>query len=60
MITSDRTLTRAAGLIATGLGVEFAASLVVHPLAFVVFLGVACPLVVLGMGLFFWRMLAGR
>jgi hypothetical protein len=51
----DRTLKRAAGLIGAGLAVEVVTSLVVHPLAFVAFLGIACPLVAAGMGLFLWQ-----
>jgi hypothetical protein len=58
--TADRTLTWAAGFTAAGLAVEVAASLAIHPLAFVAFLTLACPLVLLGMGLFVWRIVGGR
>ena len=48
-----------AGLfIVTGLIVEIAASSFIHPLAFVAFLLVACPLVVAGMLLFLWSLVA--
>lgn len=49
-----------AGLaIALGLLVEIASSMWMHPLAFVVFLVVACPLVVAGMLLFLWAIVTG-
>ena len=41
-------------LIAIGLAVEVAVSGWVHPLAFVTFAAVACPLVIAGMLLFLW------
>ncbi|HKT80937.1 MAG TPA: hypothetical protein VJP86_12000 [Vicinamibacterales bacterium] len=47
-------------LIAAGLVVDVAASSWVHPLAFVAFLLLACPLVVAGMALFLWTLVAIR
>ncbi len=47
-------------LVAAGLAVDLAASWWVHPLAFVVFLVVACPLVVVGMLVFFWTLVAAQ
>jgi hypothetical protein len=46
----------AARLIAAGLVVQVATSLFVHPLAFVAFLLVACPLAAAGMLLFLWAL----
>lgn len=49
-----------AGLaIVLGLLVELASSMWVHPLGFVAFLLVACPLVVAGMLLFLWAIVTG-
>jgi hypothetical protein len=45
-------------LIAVGLGIEVAVGLLVHPLAFVTFLVVACPLVISGILLFLWAVVA--
>jgi len=47
-------------LIAIGLLVEVLAATVVHPLAFVTFLMVACPLVGAGMLLFLWTIATGQ
>jgi hypothetical protein len=55
-----RRLSWAGGLIATGLVVEVVVSAVLHPLAFVAFLLVACPLVVAGMAVFLWSLVADR
>jgi len=49
-------LTRAGLLIATGLVVQIGAALFVHPLAFVTFAVVACPLVLAGMVVFLWAL----
>jgi hypothetical protein len=56
---SDRRFIPAAGAIVAGLAVELAASVWVHPLAFVAFLIVACPMVLGGMLWFGW-LLTGR
>jgi hypothetical protein len=50
----ERHLWWAGWLIAIGLAVEVAVSGWVHPLAFVTFAVVACPLVIAGMLLFLW------
>lgn len=47
-------------LIAAGLLVELAVGSWVHPLAFVTFALVACPLVIVGMVLFFWSLVVGQ
>ena len=54
----EQRITRAGLLIAGGLLVETVASTFVHPLAFVTFLMVACPLVVAGMLLFLWTLVS--
>ena len=56
----ERRLSWAGGLVAAGLVVEIAVSTWVHPLAFVTFALVACPLVAAGMLLFLWAIVAGR
>ena len=56
----ERHLGWAAGLIAAGLVVEIAVSAWVHPLAFVTFALVACPLVGAGMLLFLWSLVSPR
>ena len=48
----------AGSLVVWGLMVELAASVWVHPLAFVAFLLVACPLVVAGVLMFLWATVA--
>lgn len=53
----ERRLHRAGVLIAAGLVLQLL-TLRLHPLAFVVFLGVACPLVVAGMVLFLWTIVS--
>jgi hypothetical protein len=45
-------------LVALGLAVEVAVSRSVHPLAFIVFAVVACPLVAAGMVLFLWSLIS--
>ena len=56
----ERRLWWAGWLIAIGLAVEVTVSGWVHPLAFVAFAVVACPLVLAGMLLFLWSVLASR
>jgi hypothetical protein len=58
--TIERRLWWASWLIATGLLVEVSVSGWVHPLAFVTFAVVACPLVTAGMLLFLWSVLTSR
>ena len=53
----ERRLTTAGGLIASGLAVQLLVSFWVHPLAFVTFLGIACPLVLAGILVFCWALL---
>ena len=50
----------AGALIAAGLAVQLAMSFWVHPIAFIVFLGIACPLVLAGMILFLWALVTDR
>lgn len=45
-------------LIVAGLALEIATSSFIHPLAFVAFTVVACPLVLAGMLLFLWTLVA--
>jgi hypothetical protein len=52
----ERRLGQAGLLVASGLVIEVGASLFVHPLAFVAFLLLACPLVVAGILLFLWAL----
>jgi hypothetical protein len=52
--TVERRLLWAGSLVASGLAVELAVSGWLHPLAFVAFLCLACPLVVAGMLAFLW------
>ena len=54
----EQRLGKAGLLIVAGLIVEIAASSFIQPLAFVAFLLVACPLVVAGMLLFLWALVA--
>lgn len=56
----ERRIGWAGALVATGLLVEIAVSSWVHPMAFVSFAVVACPLVVAGMMLFLWALVAAR
>jgi hypothetical protein len=55
----ERRLTRAGWLIVAGLLVELAVSTLLHPLAFVAFAVVAAPLVLAGVALFLWALVAG-
>jgi hypothetical protein len=59
-LSIERCLWWAGWLVAAGLVVEVAVSDWVHPLAFVAFAVVACPLVVAGMLLFLWSLVAAR
>jgi hypothetical protein len=52
----EKRLRWAGGLVAAGLIVQLSVSAWFHPLAFVVFLVVACPLVFAGMLTFLWAL----
>jgi hypothetical protein len=54
----EKKLSTAGWLIAAGLFVQVSMSFWVSPLAFIAFLGVACPLVIAGMLLFLWALVA--
>ena len=54
----ERRIRYAGVLIVAGLAVEVAASSFIHPLAFVAFALVACPLVLAGMLVFLWTLVA--
>lgn len=56
----ERRLAWSGGLIAAGLAVEVGVSAWIHPLAFITFAVVACPLVGGGMALAFWSMSGTR
>jgi hypothetical protein len=58
----EKRLRWAGVLIAAGLVVQVLTLLRLHPIAFVVFLGVACPLMAAGIVLFLWTIVdpAGR
>lgn len=56
----ERVIWWSAVLIAAGLGVELALSWSGHPLTFIAFLLVACPLVLAGVLLFLWSLVAAR
>lgn len=58
LLPIERHLEWAAGLITAGLVVEIAVSVWIHPLAFVTFALVACPLVAAGMLLFLWSLVS--
>ena len=60
LLPAERRLEWAGGLIATGLIVEVAVSAWIHPLAFVTFALVACPLVAAGMLFFLWSLVSPR
>ena len=60
LLPIERHLEWAAGLIAVGLVVEIAVSGWTHPLAFVTFAVVTCPLVAAGMLLFLWSLVSTR
>jgi hypothetical protein len=54
----ERRLWWAGLLIATGLAVQLAVSQWMHPLAFVTFLVVACPVVAAGIAVYLWALVA--
>lgn len=56
----ERRLELAAGFITAGLLVEIAVSAWIHPLAFMIFALLACPLVAAGMLLFLWSLVSAR
>jgi hypothetical protein len=56
----ERRLAWAGWLVAAGLVVEIAVSSWNHPLAFVTFAAVACPLAGAGMLLFLWSLVSAR
>jgi hypothetical protein len=56
----ERRLAWAGALITAGLAVEIAVSAWIHPLAFVTFAVVGCPLVAAGMLLFLWSLVPPR
>ena len=51
-----RGIRRASVLIGLGLLLQFATLLRVHPLAFVAFLTVGCPMIAAGIGLYLWAL----
>ncbi len=56
----ERRIGWSGALIAAGLMVELAVSSWLHPFAFLTFALVACPLVVGGMAVFLWALVASR
>jgi hypothetical protein len=60
LLPIERRLEWAGALITAGLVVEIAVSAWIHPLAFVTFTLVACPLVIAGMLLFLWSLVSAR
>jgi hypothetical protein len=50
-------LARAGWLVASGLALQIGLSWLTHPLAFIAFLLLACPLVMAGTLIFFWTLL---
>jgi hypothetical protein len=60
LLPIERRLEWAGGLIAAGLVVEIATSAWIHPLAFVTFVTVTCPLAIAGMLLFLWSLVSSR
>lgn len=59
MTVLEHRLRWAGCLVALGLVVQVATSTIVHPLAFVAFLIIACPLTVGGILLFLWAIVTG-
>jgi hypothetical protein len=57
-LTVDKGLARSGWLVAIGLMVQIGFSWLEHPLAFVGFLVLSCPLVLAGTLLFFWTLLS--
>jgi hypothetical protein len=60
LLPIERRLEWAGGLITAGLLVEIATSAWLHPLAFVTFATIACPLAGAGMLLFLWSLVSSR
>ena len=60
MLPVERRLAWAGGLITAGLIVEVVSSAWIHPLAFVAFILVACPLALAGMFLFLFSLVSSR
>ena len=60
LLPIERRLEWAGGLVAVGLLVEIATAAWNHPLAFVAFVAVACPLTLAGMLLFLWSLVSTR
>ena len=56
----ERRIRWAAVLIGAGLMLQFVTLLGVHPLAFVVFLAIGCPLVMAGVILYLWSLVTPR
>jgi hypothetical protein len=56
----ERRIRWAAVMIGAGLMLQFFTLLRVHPLAFVVFLAVGCPLVAAGVILYLWTLVTDR
>jgi hypothetical protein len=56
----ERRIRWAAAMIGTGLLLQLLTLLRVHPLAFVVFLAVGCPLVAAGVILYLWNLMSPR
>jgi hypothetical protein len=56
----ERRIRWAAVLIGAGLLLQLLTLLRVHPLAFVAFLAVGCPLIGAGVGLYLWSLVAPR
>jgi hypothetical protein len=56
----ERRIAISSVLIVAGLLVQLATATVVHPLAFVSFVMIACPLVAAGVLLFLWTLVASR
>jgi hypothetical protein len=57
-LTVDKGLARSGWLVAIGLMVQIGFSWLEHPLAFVGFLVLSCPLVLAGTLLFFWTLIS--
>ena len=56
----ERRIRWAAVMIGAGLLLQFFTLLRVHPLAFVVFLAVGCPLIAAGVTLYLWSLVTPR
>ena len=60
VLVIERRIRWAAVMIGAGLLLQFFTLLRVHPLAFVVFLAVGCPLVAAGVTLYLWSLVTPR